>query len=103
MNGVAWWIDGDRFLGSEAIKGKVEVCDLRVLFFPRLRLGEICEVGEIQGVAHEFEPVEVVSGHGCELHTSELDVHIMFGLLDVGYVSEVTKEIVHVSIAHILL
>lgn len=90
-------------MGSEAVEGRVEVCDLRVLFFPGLRLGEVCEVGEIQSVAHEFEPVQVVPGHGSELQTSELDEYIMFGLLDVGYVSEVTKEVVHVSIANLLL
>lgn len=90
-------------MGSEAVEGRVEECDLRVLFFPGLRLGEVCEVGEIQGVAHEFEPVQVVPGHGSKLKTSELDEYIMFGLLDVGYVSEVTKEVVHISIANLLL
>lgn len=68
-----------------------------------MRLGEVGEVGELQGVAHELVTVQIVPSHGCELRTSELDEDIMFGLLDVGYVSEVTKEVVHVSIAQFLL
>ena len=89
-------------MGGEAVERRVEICDLRIFFLPRLRLGEVREVGEVQGVAHEFVPVQIVPRHGCKLRTSELDENIMFGLLDVGYVSEVTKEVVHVPIAQFL-
>lgn len=90
-------------MGSEAIERRVKIRDLRIFFLPRLRLSEVCEVGEIQSIPHEFIPMQIVPGHGCELHTSKLDENIMFRLLDVGYVSEVTKQVVHVPIAQILL
>jgi hypothetical protein len=80
------------------VEGGVVVGDFGVLVLPGLGLPRICHIPQLELVLQEGVAVQVVLGHGCELDRSELDEDCLLGLLYVGDIAEITKQVVDVAI-----